>query len=65
LPRVTRVDDFTLASTRVKGVDHDAWKKLSTLRAASGGTAEIVAFVTSGEVEKFFRARFFSAWENI
>jgi hypothetical protein len=57
MPHVTRVDDFTPASSHVKGVPRGAWKKLSTLRATSGVTAEIVAFVAVPVVEKILQRR--------
>jgi hypothetical protein len=38
-------------------VPHGAWKKLSTLRATSGVTAEIVAFVAVPVVEKILQRR--------
>src|SRR5690349_17973987 len=57
MPRVTRVDHLTPASSRVKGVPSGAWKKLSTLRASSGVTEEIVAFVAVRVVEKSLQRR--------
>jgi hypothetical protein len=37
---------------------------LSTLRAPSGGTAEIIAFVAVGAVEKFFLAALGARFEK-
>jgi hypothetical protein len=62
--RITRVDDFTPASSRVKGVAIGARKKLSTERESSGVTAEIVAIVAVRDVEKIFWRSCAAAWKN-
>jgi hypothetical protein len=62
--RIARVDDFTPASSRVKGVAIGAQKKLSTERESSGVTAEIVVIVAVRGVEKIFWRSCAAAWKN-